>query len=205
MARSVEAYGVIVVWRAMEVMRAALRLLNAREILAPAVLSRSLLELAATMLWNANVIRKTVLEVTVQRAGVLVLSEELENLILRMLHGTRLGDPPHEMKQTNALTYIQRLAKHPDGGELISVYEYLCEIAHPNVVGNARFWSSVERAHEGDAETLTMKGNAETPTSEQIREKVLWALGRSAVCIRNGVEIGQSAVGEILGRWPKQG
>jgi hypothetical protein len=201
MARSIEAYGVIVVWRSTELMRAALTFLNGREVLAPAVLSRSVIELAATMLLNANMIRKTVTEATGQDPGAVVLSEELEKLILRMLHGTRLGDPSDEIKQTNVLTSIQRLAKHPDVVELLPVYEYLCEVAHPNVIGNARFWSSIEHVPEGDAEMVTMEQGAESPTAEEIREKILWALGWSAVCVRNGFERNQASGKAILERW----
>ncbi len=54
MFRSVEAYGVLSVWRGTELLRAALPLLNDHQVLAPAVISRALLELSVTFLMTAN-------------------------------------------------------------------------------------------------------------------------------------------------------
>src|SRR5437879_4379098 len=109
MARSVEAYGVIVMWRTCELMGAALRLLNSFELLAPAILSRSLIELASAIIFNGNIIRKTVTEAIAKPRGVLVAAPGLEKIIIRMLHGTRLADPSNELKQTNALTCVKHL------------------------------------------------------------------------------------------------
>ena len=48
-----------------------------------------------------------------------------------------------------------------------------------------------------------MERYAESPMTKEIQENILWALGWSAVCIRNGFEICQDAVQMILQRWPK--
>jgi len=205
MARSIEAYGLMVIWRGTELTRAALRSLNSHEILAPAVLSRSLLELAATVLVNSNTIQNTVEDIlafTMPSKGVAVCGE-LEELLTRIIYGTRIGNPPEHLKQTNILTYIQRVSRHPDASDLLQVYEYLCDLAHPNVLGNARFWARVQETKEGGSPMLRMERHAESMVTEETREKILWALGWSAACARNGFEIGQKTVQAILKRWPK--
>jgi len=205
MSRSIEAYGVMVIWRGTELTKSALRSLNSHEILAPAVLSRSLLELAASVIANSNTIQNTVEDMLASKMpsmGVVVCGE-LEELLTRIIHGTRIGKPPEHLKQTNVLTYIQRVSKHPDASDLLQVYEYLCDLAHPNVLGNARFWATVQNNKEGGVPMLRMERYAESAVTEETREKILWALGWSAACIRNGFEIGQKAVRAILERWPR--
>jgi hypothetical protein len=73
-----------------------------------------------------------------------------------MIWGTRLGDPEGYLKQTNIITVLQKLTKHPNAEELWSGYEYLCELAHPNLIGNARYWSHVERVNEDGSETRVL-------------------------------------------------
>lgn len=203
-SRSIEAYGIMVIWRGTELMKTALQSLNSHEVLAPAVLSRSLLELAACVIVNTNTIQKTVEDMLAKnpRMGV-VTSQELEELLIRIIYGTRIGQPPEYLKQTNVLTYLQRVSKHPDASDLMQIYEYLCDLAHPNLLGNARFWASLQNKEEGGRQILRMERYAESADTDETREKILWALGWSAACIRNGFEIGQEAVQSILERWPR--
>lgn len=205
MSRSIEAYGVMVIWRGTELTKTALRSLNSREILAPAVLSRSLLELATTAIANSNTIQKTVQDISASkesRMGV-VACKELEALLNRIIHGTRVGKPPVHLKQTNVMTYLERVSKHPDAANLLQVYEYLCDLAHPNVLGNARFWAALQNEKKGEGCLVSMERYAESAVTEETRENILWALGWSAACIRNGFELGQKAVVAILERWPR--
>jgi len=90
-----------------------------------------------------------------------------------------------------------------DAVEFASVYSFLCELTHPNALGNARFWAAVEAKNEDGSEVLRMERHAESATTAETREKALWALGWSAICVRNGFEIGQDAVRMILQRWPR--
>ena len=204
MARCIEASGVVMVWRGAELVRASLRLLNGGEILAPAALARSLLELAASGISNSNVIEKSVRESLAQAPDkTVIISTEIEELVVRILYGTRMAELPDYPKQTNALTYIQRVSKNPNASELISVYEFLCDLTHPNVLGNARFWAAIDSKNEDGSETLRMERCAESVTTSQIREKTLWAIGWSSACVRNSFEIGQDAVRMILQRWPR--
>lgn len=203
MARNIEAYGVMLTWRATEFIKAALRPLNAREILAPAVLSRSLLELGASIIVNSNKIQKTVRESLKGTQGNVVVSTELEELVVRMIWGTRVSKSPDYPKAIDTREYRQFVSKNQNASEFSSVYAYLCELTHPNALWNARFWAVVESKNEDGSETLRMERYAESTTTTEIREKILWALGWSAVCVRNGFEIGQDVVRMVVERWPK--
>ena len=144
MARNIEAYGVMTFWRGGELLRSAIRSLNVHDILSPAVLSRSLLELSASLIENSNLIRKNVEQIKNSPDSGVIVSDGLEEFLVRIIWGTRLGNPPEFLKQRNILNCIQRCSKHPAASDLLPVYEFLCEVAHPNVIGNARFWGKVE-------------------------------------------------------------
>jgi hypothetical protein len=51
--------------------------------------------------------------------GDLAVSEQLEELLLKGLWGTRLGEPPEHIKQVNVLTRIEFLSKNPEAGALL--------------------------------------------------------------------------------------
>ncbi len=201
-ARNVEAYDLMVLWRASELLQAGTRSLNDHQILTSALCGRALLELATTIYINNNTIYNTVKQVVERDDDAIMLSQDLEELLLKSVHGTRLNEPPDHLAQKNVLTYLKKLSKNPQASDVYPTYEYLCEVAHPNVVGNARFWSETIAVHEDGSRTLRMERDSEYVTTRRIREKVLWAFGWSLPVVRNGFEIGQSAVALIARRWP---
>ena len=77
------------------------------------------------------------------------------------------------------------------------------ELAHPNMIGNARFWSILEAKNEDGSERVRMNRNAESITTTDIREKILWSLGWAAATIRNSFELQRQATLIILKLWPK--
>jgi hypothetical protein len=175
-ARNCEAYSVMTCWRGIELIKSAIRAPNIREVIPPAVLSRSLLELSATFLWNAHFIEKnlSVLHITPETA---VVSADLEGFIVKSIWGTRLGEPEEHLKQTNVLTTIKKLSKNSDASQLLPVYEYLCEIAHPNVIGNARFWSHVDQTYSDATERVIISRSPDPESIRETVENVLWAIG----------------------------
>jgi len=204
MARSIEAYDVVIVWRAAELVRVSLRLLNQREVLTPAILARSLLELGAAAILDSNTIGKSISSaLTNAPDGTVVMSFELEELVIRMLYGTRMDGLPDHPEQKNAKTYIEKVSRNPNASELLPIYAYLCDLTHPNVLGYSRYWAGTQSKNEDGSETLRMDRYAESATTSQIRENALWALGWSSVCIRNAFQIGEDTVRRIVQRWPK--
>lgn len=190
-ARNVEAYSIMTFWRGVELIKPAVISMNIREIIAPAVLSRSLLELSATFIWNANYIEKSIeaLGGAFQLPNTVVASNDLETFIVKAIWGTRVGKPQQYLYQTNVLTPIQKLSKNPDASDLLLNYDYLCDIAHPNVIGNARFWSHVAEVYPDGAEKLMMSRLPDVESIRESIEKILWALCWGSVHLRNGFEI----------------
>lgn len=198
MARNLEAYGLMTYWRSKELLRSAIKLLNEKEILAPAIISRSLLELGAIIIKNSNIIYKSVKDALMSKKGVIV-SKQLEELIVRLIWGSKVV--PQAVKPIESREYRDFISKNPNASELPEVYKFLCDLTHPNALGNARFWGSSTENEDG-SKTVIIESDAESPLTNEIREKTLWALGWSAVCIRNGFEINQNTVQIILKRWP---
>lgn len=200
MARQIEAFDVLAVLRSHELLIGAVSLVNSKQVLAPAVLARSLLEIAVTYLVDGNYIDKTLKDGLPQvQAGQMAACEDLEKRLIKMVHGRRIGDPPKELEKTNILTHLKFLSRNPKCSELNDRYSYLCEIAHPNVVGFARFWGeAVEGQAEDDFTTITVRGDTEVPLTAHIREQTLWALSWSAEAIGNMFFMGQDSVRAIV-------
>jgi hypothetical protein len=196
-ARSVEAYAVVTVWRVTELLKPTIRSLNLRELVPPAVLARSILELSTAFVVNANVIRRTFTQVDFP-ADTVVVSQEFEDQIIRMMWGRRLADPPPHLKQTNAQTALEHIAEQPGRSELLRIYEYLCELAHPNFIGNVRFWSHVERTDADGSELRVLARSADQEPAVEILEKILWALRWSAECAHNAFHITRQSLSELF-------
>jgi hypothetical protein len=204
MARNLEAYGIMLAWRGSEVLRAAVRALNMKELINAATLVRSGLELGATAIENGNHIHSAVLDLPKTTPQTIITCPWLEKEIVRIIWGTRIDNPPEYLRQKNIMTTIQRLSRNPQASELLPTYEYLCELAHPNAVGNARYWSHVEKHNDDGSDTILMERDGVPESKTETVEKVLWAHGWSGVCVRNGRELIQDAVALILERWPRE-
>lgn len=199
--RSVEAYGVLSVWRGTELLRAAVPLLNDHQVLAPAVISRALLELSVSFLMTANDIVDIASKAMKTPSGGLAASTELEEIVLSAIYGSRRPGTPKHLKAQSIIKYIDFLTQAPGASELKPVYEYLCDIAHPNTLGNARFAAVVIKKHGDGSETLRLERRAEAGHSHEIRTKTLWAVGWAAYTIRSGFQMNQSATKSVLSRW----
>jgi len=196
-ARNIEAYSMTTFWRGVELLKPAIRGLNIREITGPAVLARSLLEIGCTFIMHANNLEKTLSELSFP-ANTVVASHEFEEMVVKMIWGTRYGDPEPHLKQTNVLSCIQKVAKNPNATDVLSTYEYLCDIAHPSFIGNTRFWSHVEELLADSSERRVISRYASGDTSMEILDKILWSLGWSAAVLRNGFEITRSGLEKLL-------
>jgi len=197
MALNVEAYSTMTFWRGLELLKPAIRSLNIREIITPAVLARSLMELSCTFLRNANILEKTFTEISFPKDTV-VNSPELEKMVVRIIWGTRYGDPQPHLKQTNVLNSIQWVSKNPKGKDVLPTYEYLCDIAHPSFIGNTRFWSHIEEVLPDGSERRVISKYADRETTIAIVDKILWSLGWSAAVLRNGFEITKVGLAQLL-------
>jgi hypothetical protein len=188
-----EAYFIMLFWRIAELTKSSLKCLFNKEIISAAVLSRSMLELSSSVLLNANTIDKTLERVSLSNEEI-VVSNELELLIAKAIWGSRLEGTRAELKQKNCLTFIEKISKHPEASDLSKNYEVLCEIAHPNVIGNARFWSLVESTNPDGGEIRHIERNTVPESINGIVEVIVWAIAWSTVTGKNGIEIGLSSL-----------
>ncbi len=197
-ARQIEAFGVLAVLRTNEMLASAITLLNDKHVLAPAGLARSLFEIAVTYLVDGNYVDHTIKEILENFKGnEMVACPDLEKRLTQMVHGRRIDDPPKELQKKNVLTHIKRLMRNPNCIGLDERYSFLCEIAHPNVVGFARFWGEANDSPD-DFMTVTVRGDNEVAQTAHIREQTLWAISWSTEAIGNmfvkGVENAQALV-----------
>jgi hypothetical protein len=197
--RNVEAYSIMSFWRGVELLKSAIRCLNVREVISPSVLTRSAIEIACAYLWNANTLSKTFEQLEFPNDTV-VVSSEVEAQIVKMIWGTRLGEPEPYLKQTNIQTIIEKVAKNPAAKDVLTVWQYLCDIAHPNVVGNTRFWSHIANVYPDGSQQRVLSRLAQSQSADQILDRVLWGLGWSAAVLRNSFEINGAAIQGLLAK-----
>lgn len=197
--RNLEAYSIMSYWRSIELLKPAVKCLNVHDIVSAAVLSRSLLELSTVYIMNANKIDATFKTLRFP-SNTLVMSDDIEALIVKMIWGTRLGNPEPYLNQTNIFTLIQKLSKKPNASELLPTYEYLCELAHPNVIGNTRFWSHVEELYNDGSERRLIAKKAKGVLVDEILDKILWSIGWAAVCTRNSFTMMSNSISGVLGK-----
>jgi len=195
--RNIEAYSIMTFWRGVELIKPAIRSLNVHEVVTPAVLARSLLEISCVFLVHANNLEKFLSKLTFPPNSV-VISKELEALIVKMIWGTRYGNPADYLKQSNILGFIQKVSKNPNAASIQETYDYLCDIAHPSFIGNTRFWSHVEKINPDSSETRVIGRYAAGDSTTEIIDKVVWSLGWCAAVIRNSFEIMSHGLGQLL-------
>ncbi len=201
-ARNAEAYSMMTYWRGVELLKAAIRSLNIHEVVPGAVLTRSLLELATVYLTNANIIEKAFTEIQIRENNIIV-SKKIEEILVKMIWGTRFGKPAPHLKQNNIMEYLRDLSKNQKASELLPTYEYLCDVAHPSFIGNTRYWSHVETLYEDGSERRIISRHAETEPTQELLDKILWSLGWSAACVRNSFELVRQGLSELLDKLDK--
>ena len=198
-ARNIEAYSVITFWRGIELIKPTIRSLNVHEIITPAVLVRSLLELCCVYIIHSNNLQKTFSEISFPD-GTVVVSQEVENLIVKMIWGTRYGDPDDHVKQTNVLGFIKKVSKNPNASTVQDTYDFLCDIAHPSFIGNTRFWSHVKKINSDKSESRVIKRQSSGQMSTKIIDQIVWTLGWCAAVLRNSFEINASSINQLLNK-----
>lgn len=180
------AFATMAVWRGAELLRPAIRAINQKEFVAGAVLSRSMLELASAFILHANTWHSSVRELVKLDPKDPIVSPEIESFVTKAIWGRRFSEPEKHIEQTNCLTFINRLSRNPNCPDLTPVYSFLCEVAHPNVVGYARYWADETEKTNGGIEYRMMSKTIRASTVTEIIEKSLWALAFSSACINNG-------------------
>jgi len=203
MARSMEAYNLHTVWRTHELVVGTLELLERHQFIGPAVMARALVELTTSFILNSSQIRTAVTISEPDWMDSVVVVNELEEILHRSVFGTRLPGAPEHQEARNVLTGLKRLSALSGYEPVLSTYEYLCEVAHPNLVGNARYWLSTPERRTDGTVLYSMERDAEdTDYTRTLTDNVLFTVGWSAANAQAGFGIIREQVATILGAFP---
>jgi len=212
-ARSVEVYDITFMWPARSIVPALIRSLNSKEIIVSAILSRSLLELAVSSLCYTNDIRITV-KGLIEKKEInpneeIIGGESINSFIREMLFGTRIKSMiPAFPEKESILKKIDRVSKSAELKEwydrsgsikIDQLYEYLCDITHPSMVGNAIFWGDVSETNGNKIRKL--KQDNESELWQTTVDNILFAIGLSASSLNLSFLTGQESVLSIAKLW----
>ncbi len=171
----------------------------------PAILGRSLVELTTGFILNGGSIREVVtLAAQEWHQDKFVGCTDLENLLNKALYGSRLvreGDP---LRQTNILTQLQTLSKIEGFEAVMEHYERLCEVAHPNFLGHARFWADGPQQQPDGSLLWTGAPGVANEAVRAIRADTLWSLAWAGANVCTGFKILDDQVRLILVSFPEE-
>ena len=196
-------YSILVVLKTESLLHSLVRAVNSKDLVAPAMLSRGLLEHAATAYTNAVAILSVFERVGVQSKPVRIADEQMSNLeesLVRAIWGTRIGRgtdakgkpiwdaSPYvggSLDATNIMTHLQKLSASPEGLDhsVLKVYEWLSDVVHPATQGFRMFWDNPMLVAEGHTRyTIRRQGGSD---SGYVQSIALWAAGYSTVVLTN--------------------
>jgi hypothetical protein len=194
--RVVEAFEVTSIWRAADLIEGTVQSLNEDRFISACTTSRALIELAARYLEAQNVLRATfgsfkweTISTHVWHFGggsVQDGEEGLEGFIERLMAGSRLKqvtDTNPALTQKNILSLIGKIdrknAKSGNDIQIMPVYEILCELAHPNILGFDRF--GIKEIHRTDGWAIrSMSATGFGISAQQVAWQAMWALSFGA-------------------------
>ncbi len=201
-ASTIKAYTLSSTWRILDLLAQACALLNCDGVLGPAILARSLIELTTVFVQTGGAVREIVTSAATIWSDKVIASEDLEGLLGKALHGTRTVPEGDFYRQTNVVTHIQKLSRIAGFEDVPKYYERLCEVAHPNALGNARFWSD-GGVPQSDGAVLWSGGPGVVNTAvNQIQDDTLWALAWSGANALAGFGILDEQVRTIARAFP---
>jgi hypothetical protein len=201
-ASTIKAYTLSSTWRILDLVGQDCVLLNCEGVLGPAILARSLIELTTVFTQTGGAVRQVVEEAAKAWNEKVVASENLERLLGKALHGTRTVPEGDFYRQTNVVTHIQKLSKVGGFEDVIKYYERLCEVAHPNALGNSRFWADGGMPQPDGAVLWSGNPRVANVAVHQIQDDTLWALAWSAANAPAGFRILDEQVRVIARAFP---
>lgn len=150
MLEQVQAFGLLSIWRLIELVSSAVHALRRQEPLCAAIMARAALETAASYAWFQVKIRPGINASIGQHENrIFVDTQPLEDELLKTLYASKLKDADAFYIPTNIVTIIDHITKKfPHQEDVGPTYYILCEVAHPNMLGRSIFIS------EKDGQTI---------------------------------------------------
>ena len=138
-----EAWKLMFLWRMSEQSQAALFLRDENKIVSCASVCRSAFELAINALVISGKLSNVLHQLDARRVkSTLSFSNTFPADVELAIYGTRIAERVSNSvpTQKNIMTHLERLKKHPLGSGLEKTYELLCDLTHPNWLGNRPFY-----------------------------------------------------------------
>jgi hypothetical protein len=197
--RVIEAFQIVSIWRMADLASGSIRSLNHYELISACTLSRAMIELVARYGDVANFLFRYFESVAWEKYETDAIrfempkdssddknGETLEAYVERLMDATRLKarlQLSEQMQATNIMTIIQRLdkklSKQNAGYSVMSHYENLCEVAHPNVLGYHRFMHAVAKHPSSGWHIRKMHQHASSSSAAYLVHECLWAVAFS--------------------------
>jgi len=177
---NLNAYGFISVLRTAELLGSVIDDLNTKKLVPAAVCARSMLELACTMSVYVNEINNDFIDVIEINNGK--MKGDLDKSLFKLEKDLVMafwgeGNKESDYRQINVMKTISMISAQIEGDTPFKFYKLLCEIAHPNYLGNTRFLSELYET-DNKINVLAIRKNDENPPQELII-LILWVLSFS--------------------------
>jgi len=174
MLEQVQAFGMLSALRLTELVSSGVWAIRRNDPLCAAIMARAALETSAAYAWFQSRMRPGIEQVIGKLAeGIIVDFGPLEAELLKTLWASRLEDAETFYNPTNIVTIVDHITKKiPHQEDVGPCYRFLCEIAHPNMLGRSLFLS------EEDGRTIISRNRG--PTAKAIERACLLALSWAA-------------------------
>ena len=148
--------------RSQPLLHSSVNSLNSGDLISSAPVTRSLLELAIWSLQHSATFKNTLKDYSPQANPALHVMDAtgLQDLALKLIWGTRLKERTERNKdvaQMHIIDQFKKVAKRDKLNFIEPTYDFLCELCHPNAVGN---WLFADSDATGD-----VHGQIEVPIS----------------------------------------
>ncbi len=169
-----QAYTILSAWKMVELSRSTAHSAIRGDFVVAGTLARAALENAVQYCDAARTISATIeIILTQDFKQAVIVSEDLERLILKTVFASRLPETADYYNSTNIMTAIERISKVVGQDEVLSKYSYLCEIAHPNWLGQSVYIADSVNKDYTEVRRVSMRAG---PSGLGILENTLWAL-----------------------------
>jgi hypothetical protein len=128
-------------FRSEALIESTIRSLTDRDLLSAAILARSLLEVCMWHLYHSVIFEKSTKPSLMSTATHLIDNSELQDMLLKLIWGSKQKDIIEEVKQHNVLKIFGKVSKSLKDSDfdVEESYDFLSELSHPNVEGNNVF------------------------------------------------------------------
>jgi hypothetical protein len=200
--KNCEAYSIMMTWRVIELARSCIWALARRDLICGALTARAALESTAQYLDCSRTVSATLeqvpVDVDIQRNAI--VSEDLEKFLLRTVFASRRPGDDEIYKPTNILTIVSRIAKSPGQENVLTFYETLCEVTHPNFLGRSvHILEVVPGPRPGDE--VRILGPSQAPLSSSIIEATVGALSWTCTAHVSSFGLMWEAIGSVWKRF----